>query len=94
MQRRCFDCGGDLTKSLVDHAYRYDHGEPIRLRSIARWSCACGYYEVEFPRMGPLHRAIEQALQAPAVKREKLSLFFKEGSRGIEDGTWELEVAQ
>jgi len=94
MQRRCFDCGATLARSLADHAYRYDHGAPIQLRAIVRWSCACGYYEVEIPRMGPLHRTIEQALQAPDVKREDLALLFEEGSRGIEDGTWSVIEAR
>ena len=60
--RKCHDCGKALTKSLVDHAYRYDRGTPIQLRSITKWSCMCGYWEVEIPRMGPLHETIAQTL--------------------------------
>ena len=57
----CFHCGGPLTKSTIDqYPYRYDHGKPIHLREVTKHACACGYYSVEIPRMGPLHRTIEE----------------------------------
>jgi len=89
---RCIDCGQPLTKGLTDHAYRYDRGAPIQLRAITKWSCACGYWDVEIPRMGPLHEAIAAALRVLRVKRTALVLFFKEGARGVEDGEWGMVV--
>lgn len=84
----CLECGKRLTKIIVDRAYRYDSGTPIQLRSISRWSCSCGYYEDEIPKMGPLHAAIAQALEGLNVKRGDLAFRFEEGSLGVTDGTW------
>jgi hypothetical protein len=42
------------------------HHAPIQLQSITRLSCTCGYYEIEIPKMGPLHEAIAQALDVTA----------------------------
>lgn len=94
MNRRCCDCQGPLTKSLVDHAYCYDHGEPIQLLAIVKWACSCGYYEIEIPRMGPLHRAIEEALNGADVKREALTFRFENGPNGLRDGAWAVSVRQ
>ena len=94
MSRRCFDCRGVLTKSLIDHAYRYDRGASIQLRSIIKWSCACGYYEVEIPRMGPLHEAIAQALNVLHVKRDAMSFSFTDGPHGVKDGAWGVILRQ
>ena len=88
----CFDCGGPLTKSLVDHPYRYDHGAPILLRSITKLSCTCGYYEVVIPKPGPLHEALAQALSVMRVKRDGLAFLFEDGGRGVADGTWSVIV--
>ena len=93
MQRRCFDCGADLVRGVTDHAYPYDsHEEPVQLRAIGRWTCACGYYETEIPRMGPLHETIAAALRVPGVKRSQLAFSFTEGDRGVENGIWHTIV--
>ena len=86
--RGCVDCGSLLTKSLVDHPYRYDSRAPIQLRSIARHSCGCGYYEIAIPRMNLLHEAISQALNVLRVKRDAMSFIFEEGKLGVKDGAW------
>lgn len=88
----CLDCGAPLKKTRVDHAYRYDRGKPIQLRSITKWSCKCGFYEVEIPKMGPLHEAIAQALSTLRVKRDALTFFFETGTRGVEDGAWGVSI--
>src|SRR5512143_3235498 len=90
--RKCYDCGKALAKSLVDHAYRYDHGMPIQLRSITKWSCTCGYCEVDIPRMGPLHETIAQELAKADSSRVAMSFSFKEGSRGVADGVWSVAM--
>lgn len=85
----CPDCGGTLTKSTVDqHSYRYDHGKPLLLREIHKHACACGYYEVEIPRMGPLHETIKQTLSVLRVKRDAIAFIFEEGPGGVRDGQW------
>jgi hypothetical protein len=85
---RCLDCGATLTKRLVDHPYRYDRRAPIRLRSITKLSCTCGYSEIAIPRMGPLHETIALALRTLRVRRDAITFFFKKGKRGAEDGAW------
>jgi hypothetical protein len=89
----CLDCDRLLTKSLVDYPYHYDHGAPIQLRSITRLSCTCGYYEIEIPKMGPLHETIAQALSVLHVKRDALVFFFKKGRWPIKDGHWNVIVS-
>jgi hypothetical protein len=88
----CLDCGVALSKSLIDHPYRYDRGQPIWLRSITKLSCTCGYYEIEIPKMGPLHEAIAQALKVLRVGRDAITLFFRKGKRGVEDGEWGVSI--
>ena len=89
----CFDCGGPLTKSTVEqHPYRYDQGPPVQLRSVTKRSCACGYYEVEIPRVGPLHEAIAQTLKVMRAKRDAVAFIFQAGPRGVEDGTWGVVI--
>jgi hypothetical protein len=89
----CLDCGAPLSKSLVDHPYRYDRGRPIWLRSITKLSCKkCDYYEIEIPRMGPLHEAISQSLHVLRVGRDAIAFFFKKGKRGVEDGEWGVSI--
>ena len=90
----CPDCDQPLTKSVLDHyPYGYDHGAPIQLRKITRHACACGYYEIEFPKMGPLHDAIAQALNVLHVKRDDLEFFFTNGPKGVVDGEWGVCVS-
>jgi hypothetical protein len=92
-KRGCFHCNKAFTESFVDHAYRYDHGAPIQLRSIARCSCDCGYYEIAIPKMTALHEAIAQALIAQGVDRAAIAFIFEKGSRGVEDGMWRQTTA-
>jgi len=84
----CLDCGKPLTKKKRDHLYKYDRGKPILLRGMTRLVCKCGYSEVEFPRIGPLHETIKQALSVLRVKREDLAFFFTPGDHGVQDGAW------
>lgn len=88
----CLDCGKSMTKTKDDLAYGYDHGKKILLRGITIQRCTCGYYEVEIPRMGPLHETIAEALNVLRVPREKLSFFFECGPKGVEDGAWGVSV--
>jgi hypothetical protein len=88
----CFDCGKPLVKKKQDHLYGYDHGKKLLLREMIHFVCECGYYEVEFPRMGPLHETIKQALSVLRVKREDLAFFFKPGDHGVEDGEWDVNI--
>jgi len=87
-KRACLDCGKPMMKTQGDHAYGYDHGKKILLRGITIQRCACGYYEVEIPRIDPLHETIAEALNVLRVPREKLSFFFERGPKGVEDGAW------
>lgn len=88
----CLDCGKPLEATKRDHLYGYDHGEQILLREITVQVCTCGYYEVEIPRMGPLHEAIKQAIDVLRTKRENLSFFFTPGDHGVRDGAWGVNV--
>jgi hypothetical protein len=88
----CFDCGKPMTEKKRDYLYGYDRGKKILLLKMTHRVCACGYYEVEFPRIGPLHEAIKQALSVLRVKREDLTFFFKPGARGVEDGAWGVNI--
>jgi hypothetical protein len=88
----CLDYGKPLAKKKRDYLYGYDHGKKILLRELTHFVCACGYYEVEFPRIGPLHETIKQALSVLRVKREDLAFFFKPGARGVEDGAWGVNI--
>lgn len=54
--------------------------------------CACGHYEVEIPRIGPLHETIAQALSVLRVPRKNLVFFFKHGTKGVEDGAWGVSI--
>ena len=81
-----------MSKTSGDHAYGYDHGKKILLRGITIQRCACGYYEVELPRMGPLHETIAQTLSTLHVRRENLSFFFQCGPKGVEDGAWGVSI--
>ena len=75
-----------------DHAYGYDHGKKILLRGMTILRCACGYYGVEIPRIGPLHETIAQALNVLRGRRENLVFFFERGAKGIEDGAWGVSI--
>jgi hypothetical protein len=87
--RACPDCGGTLTKSTIDqHPYRYDHGKSLRLLALNKHACACGYYEIEIPKMEPLHETIAQTLKVLHVKRDAVAFIFKEGPGGVIDGEW------
>ena len=88
----CPDCGSALETTTRDHLYGYDHGEKILLRGVTVWTCACGYHEVEIPKMGPLHEAIRQALDVLRTKRADLALVFSPGDRGVPDGAWGVVV--
>jgi hypothetical protein len=88
----CLDCGSALSKSLVEHPYRYDRGQPIWLQSITKLSCKCGYHEIEIPKMGPLHEVIKQSLSVLRVGRDALAFFFEKGKRGVVDGEWGVIV--
>lgn len=89
----CLDCGKQLTKKKRDHLYKYDHGKKILLRGMTHLVCTCGYYEVEFPRIGPLHATIKQALSVLHVERGDLAFFFKPGDRGVVDGEWGVQIS-
>jgi hypothetical protein len=88
----CFDCGKPLSKTTRDHLYGYDHGKKILLREVAYYVCECGYYEIEIPKIGPLHEAISQALRVLRTKREDLSFIFAPGDHGVRDGAWGVVV--
>jgi hypothetical protein len=88
----CFDCGKPLEKTTRDHLYGYDHGPKILLRAVTFQVCACGYYEVEIPKMGPLHETIEQALGVLHAKRDDLCFIFTPGEHGVRDGAWGVSV--
>jgi len=88
----CFDCGKPLEATKRDHLYGYDHGKKILLREVTFLACTCGYYEIEIPRMGPLHEAISQALSVLHAKRENLSFIFAPGDHGVRDGAWGVVV--
>ena len=91
-QVKCLECGEPMAETTGDHAYAYDHGKKILLRDMTIWRCACTNYEVEIPRMGPLHEAIAQALSVLREPRENLVFFFKRGPRGVEDGAWGVVI--
>jgi hypothetical protein len=88
----CLDCGKPLEKTTRDHLYGYDRGEKILLREITVRTCSCGYYEVEIPKMGPLHEAIRQALGVLRAKRGDLAFTFTPGDHGVRDGAWGVHV--
>jgi hypothetical protein len=88
----CLDCGKPLAKKKRDHLYGYDHGKKILLREMTILVCACGYSEIEIPRMGPLHETIKQALSTLRVKRDALAFFFTPGDHGVRDGAWGVVV--
>jgi len=89
----CPNCGGPLTKGTVDqHPYRYDRGKPILLLGVTECACPCGYHAVEIPRVGPLHRTIEEALRMLRVKRDEIAFIFEHGPSGVEDGEWNIVV--
>jgi hypothetical protein len=92
-KRSCFHCCKECTESFVDHAYGYDHVAPIQLRSIAKRSCDCGYYEVALPKMSALHEMIAHALIVQGVDRATIAFIFERGSRGVEDGVWRQTAA-
>lgn len=81
-----------MAKKKHDHLYKYDRGEKILLREMVHLVCECGYSAVEFPRIGPLHETIKQALSVLRVKREDLAFFFKPGAHGVEDGAWGVDI--
>jgi hypothetical protein len=89
---KCLECGELMSKSSGDHAYGYDHGKKLLLREMTFRRCACGRYEIEIPRIGPLHEAIAQALSVLRVPREKLVFFFEHGVKGVEDGAWGVSL--
>jgi hypothetical protein len=91
-QHKCLECGESMSKTSGDHDYGYDHGKKILLRDLTIRRCPCGHYEVEIPRMGPLHEAIAQALSVLRIPRESLAFFFKPGSKGVEDGAWDVSI--
>ena len=80
---KCLECGEPMSKTTGDHAYGYDHGKKILLRDMTIWRCACGNYEVEIPRAGPLHEAIAQALSVLREPRENLVFFFQDNAWGV-----------
>lgn len=88
----CLDCGKPMSKTTADHAYGYDHGKKLLLRGMTILRCACGHYEVEIPRIGPLHETIAQALSVLHVRRDKLIFFFQRGTKGVEDGAWGVSI--
>lgn len=89
--RACPDCRGPLTSTVSEHAYRFDRGKPIQLRAVTKRSCAtCKYYDVVIPRVGPLHRAISQALGVLNVGRDAITFVFEKGPKGVEDGCWSV----
>ena len=91
--RDCLECGAQMSATSADHAYGYDHGKKLLLRGMTILRCACGHYEVEIPRIGPLHETIAQALSVMWVPRESLIFFFEQGPKGVEDGAWGVSVS-
>jgi len=81
-----------MSATSSDHAYGYDHGKKLLLRGMTILRCACGHYEIEIPRIGPLHEVIAQALSVLRAPRENLVFFFKRGSKGVEDGAWGVSI--
>lgn len=77
-----------MKTTIVDHLYGYDRGKKIRLLGMERLECACGHSEICFPRIGPLHEAIKQALSVLRARRDDLAFFFTPGSQGVRDGAW------
>lgn len=80
-----------------DHAYSYDHGDKILLKSIKHLSCGCGAAQVEFPRIAQLHRTIETAIRCykrQGVRRQDLAFVFEYGEKGVEDGSWAVLIRQ
>lgn len=52
-----------MTKSVVDHVYRESGLDNVVLHGITKYTCeSCGAERVQIPNMGPLHRAIAQAI--------------------------------
>jgi hypothetical protein len=88
----CLECGEPMSKTSGDHAYGYDHGKKLLLRGMTILRCACGHYEIEIPRIGPLHEVIAQALSVLRVPRDSLVFFFTRGPKGVEDGAWGVSI--
>lgn len=81
-----------MRQSETLHTYRYDRHRPITLR-VAKWNCNyCHAYEIEIPKLGPLHVAIRQALSTLRVKRDKLAFVFAPGKSGVVDGEWGVVI--
>lgn len=60
---KCTECGNKMTKTVGDHVYRESGLDNVVLHNIAKYSCeSCGAKRVTIPNMGPLHRAIAQAI--------------------------------
>ena len=81
-----------MSATSADHAYGYDHGKKLMLRGMTLLRCVCGHYEIEIPRVGPLHETISQVLRMLRVPRESLIFFFEHGPKGVEDGAWGVSV--
>jgi DNA-binding transcriptional regulator YiaG len=60
---KCTECGNKMTKAVVDHVYRESGLDNVILHGVAKYACeSCGAERVQISNMGPLHRAIAQAI--------------------------------
>src|SRR5262245_38491563 len=60
---KCTECGNKMTRSVVDHVYRESGLDNVILHGVTKYTCeSCGAERVQIPHMGPLHRAIAQAI--------------------------------
>lgn len=91
---KCLECGALMRATTGDHAYGFDRGKKIKLHGLTIQRCPEGHYEVEIPRMGPLHEAIGEALNTLRVPRDSLSFSFTPGPKGIMDGAWGVVIKQ
>ena len=68
--RTCTECGGPLRTTRVKHRLTDDGLPQVTVSGVVMRRCReCGEYEIGFPRIGPLYRAIAMAL---ALKETRL----------------------
>ncbi len=97
MSRNCLNCPVQMVPcddDTADHPYNFDGKGAVRLIGLKRHRCRmCGHSEIDIPKIGPLHRAIAQAIKTLRVERSQLGFLFETGLVGVSDGEWGATIS-